>query len=257
MNKLLILLFCSVGFAGAPETRIKIAIIDSGLYPYQEIRPILCKDSHQDFSGTTIEDQHGHGTNIATIVAHDLDPTKVCLVILKYTTPEKSPVNQMDSYLAALSAAVNNPSIQYINISSGGNDPFQEEKRLIQKAIDNKKYIILAAGNNNTNLSKTCNYYPPCYKFKSEYFRVAGSGESLEKKSDYSNYGGPVTDWVIADKVCAGRTRFRDEICMSGTSQATAGLTNRLVKKNLEKPGPSCSIDKKKRGPKCLPKKPK
>lgn len=213
-----------------PELRVKIAVIDTGIYLNKEIAPFLCREKHIDTTHTTIIDRHGHGTNIASIIASGLDPTKVCILIIKYGDGQYG-----QGLISSIEYAVSDPKIKYVNISSGGPFSIARERASIQKLLNRGTYVNVAAGNFATNLKKACDYFPACYPFKSEYFHVVASGKNEGLKRSYSNYGSPpVTDWSSNDKVCAGKLDNLKTLCMQGTSQATAVFTNSLIRKDLE-----------------------
>src|ERR1035437_10086308 len=109
-------LIASLLFASAADGKdvlLKVAVIDSGINTVYYNSTMLCDYGHRDFSGTTIEDTHGHGTNISGIIdqyakniflsLHDdrgtarakideLAATKVkyCQVIIKYWDPKQT-----------------------------------------------------------------------------------------------------------------------------------------------------------------------
>lgn len=233
---IMILMGCGIGIAREVvfipiESRIKVAILDTGIHAYEKIKPFLCNDSHFDFTDTTIEDQHGHGTNIAASIVEDLTPDKICIRVLKYVSGPGE--FRQSTYIKGLRLAVQDKNVRYINISAGGPGRNPEERQLIQEALRLKKYVIVAAGNNREDLNFQCAYYPACYFFVSPYFRVVGSGTDPNHRAIYSNYGRAVTDWIKGDNICAGESE-KGPLCFTGTSQATAKLTNYIIKNTLK-----------------------
>lgn len=214
------------------ESRIKVAILDTGIFNHEAIRPYLCNDHHYDFTHTSLVDQLGHGTNVAAIIARNLDKSKVCIQIVKYVVGAED--FDMPTYLKALKQVVNDSSVLFINISAGGYGYNVAERILMEDALQKGKYVMVAAGNRSENLSVKCDYYPACYQFLNTHFRVIGSGVDPKNRSMFSNYGIPVTNWMNGENVCEGIRSSGREICYSGTSQATALFTNYIIKKYLK-----------------------
>lgn len=213
------------------ENRTKVAIIDTGLYLSDKIRLYVCNDKHYDFTKTSINDTHGHGSNIAAIIVKNVNPNDICIKIIKFTTGEDQ--FEPSSYLKALDIAVHDSTVKYINISAGGEGNVPDERNLILEGLRKNKNIIVSAGNNNRKLSLGCNVFPACYFFLYTNFRVIGNGSDNLRRNQHSNYGLAVTHWQDGMNVCAGETENGIQ-CHSGTSQATALHTNFLIRKDLK-----------------------
>lgn len=195
---------------------IRVAIIDTGIKREYLAKYKLCKKGHKDFTGTGLQDFHGHGTNVAGIINRYAEGN-YCLVILKYTNGTNNP-NIMSNFLKALAHAVIN-NYDIVSISSGGPKPDVTEKEIIQVGLKKKMVFIVAAGNESTNLDKTCNYFPACY-FKNVIVVGNGDGKNVFTRS---NYGSIVDLWEDGRNVTAGG------ITMSGTSQSTAIVTGKFI----------------------------
>lgn len=203
------------------EHRRKIAIVDTGIEINDKTKKYLCYGKHYDVTGTGIEDKHGHGTNIAGIIAKQMDITKVCLLIIKYYGTFGSPVS---AEVKALQIALEQKAT-HVNLSSGGPGNVKLEKQVIEKLLKQKVYITVSSGNNNERLTKeNCNYYPACYNFQSSYFNVIGNGKSEANKQQSSNFGPVVTNWR------EGKNVEGFGVVMSGSSQSTAIFTGELIK---------------------------
>lgn len=203
------------------EHRRKIAIVDTGIEISEKTRKYLCYGKHYDVTGTGIEDKHGHGTNIAGIIAKQMDIDKTCLLIIKYYGTFGSHVS---AEVKALQTALEQKA-SYINLSSGGEGNSLPEQQIIEKLLKQKIYVTVSSGNNNEKLEKeNCNYYPACYNFQSKYFHVVGNGKSEANKQQSSNYGPVVTDWR------QGKNVEGFGVIMSGSSQSTAIMTGELIK---------------------------
>ena len=230
------------------ETRIKIVVIDSGLKLTPEIKPYLCKDlaisTDGDSPFTKVAD---HGTNVAGLIAEQIDPTKACLVIVKYWAQNVLDTGLIDSEIMGIEYAIKIQA-QFINMSLQGADFSAAEYDIIARALRMGIKISVASGNNRGNaevldangfpvltknakgqtaplitaagadLSKKCDVYPACLQFNSELFHVVGT--STGYKNDwggnhfYGNYGKP--GMYYEDGTLKGFP------AMTGTSQATA-----------------------------------
>lgn len=230
----LILLLCSISQAEyyyaksytlnePTDNRTKIVVIDTGIQNREDIKPYLCTGKHYDLTDTGIEDKHGHGTNIAGIIAKKMNPLTQCLLIIKYFSTDKADTFQRE--IEALKLVLTIPNVKFVNFSSGGQGGKYEERMAIQNIVEKGIYFVTAAGNDSQNLGLDgyCNYYPACYNFLSKFFRVVGNGTSQNKKAASSNYGGPVTDWRNGMNVDGFGIK------MSGTSQSCAVMTSYLV----------------------------
>ncbi|NJO65313.1 MAG: S8 family serine peptidase [Richelia sp. RM2_1_2] len=222
MNKLVILLlFCSISFA--EETRIKIAVIDTGIQKTIENTKFFCQTEH-DLTGEGIQDFLGHGTNIAGIIAKYINPKTHCILVIKYYAKTPSNSTVLDLIIKSFEIAVKE-QVKYINLSSGGPGKNDKEHAAIKNALDKNITVVVAAGNENTNLLKDCDYYPACYNFTSNKFKVVGNGKSEKEKTYSSNFGTPpITDW----KYGVNQNGFG--FVMTGTSQSTAIKTGEIVK---------------------------
>lgn len=151
------------------EHRKPVAIIDTGLqFELEEFDPYLCKGGHKDFTGEGLEDKLGHGTNVAWNVMKDLDPSKYCLIVIKWFTKNiSSSETEINTVKAFKWAEKQSPVL--INFSGGGYMPILSEKEVIESILNNSQsLIIVAAGNGSKDLKKECDYYPACY-FSSVY----------------------------------------------------------------------------------------
>lgn len=216
---LALLFLCIIAQAKSPETRIKVAVIDTGINPSKELKPFLCTGNHYDVTHTGIEDRIGHGTTVVRLIAERINPKKTCILVLKYYKEDDGNLNRE---LEALKIILTEPNIKFVNFSSGGDNPDRREQELIKGLIDKQIYFVTAAGNSGLELKKNpCYYYPACYgyEFNSMFFKVVGNGSKPTERYRSSNYGPVVTDW---------RDGATDK--GSGTSFSTAIKTGELAK---------------------------
>lgn len=224
MRKILVLLFMiySISFSlKGEEQRIKIAVVDSGSSRDQINSKSTCENGVIDKIESTGIDTEGHGTNIYGIIDKKMNNKTHCIVIYKVW---KKSLDAIDITLHIASAIkhATKTRVKFINLSIGGEESHFKERAMVKRAINKGIFVITAAGNNGDNLDKECDYYPACYKedFPSDFLRVVSANDLKA-----SNYGKIVTNKERGKNVeGAGITR-------SGTSQATAILTSKLINK--------------------------
>jgi subtilisin family serine protease len=212
MKKLMVILTFLCSFNALAANPLKIAVIDTGLDPRYSQFAHLCPSEHKDLTGEGLKDVHGHGTNVVGLIVNNALTTNYCIVLIKayaFQTQKKAFITEALEYAYSIGANV-------INLSGGGFEPIEAERKIVMKILDKKITLIVAAGNNNDNLDLNCNYYPACYDKR---IYVIGS------LSDYSNYGSNTVDTVYD-----GKRKLAFGQVMSGTSQSTAIFTGKLLK---------------------------
>src|SRR5690606_17888997 len=87
---------------------IIIAVIDTGISDKLKDGKFLCKMGHKDFTGTGLNDVHGHGTHVSGLIHQHAAKTadwnksaNYCQVILKYWDPNQTDGNPLQQELAA------------------------------------------------------------------------------------------------------------------------------------------------------------
>ena len=242
---------------------LTIAVIDTGI---DKALPNLCKFGHKSFvnkpdllidEANPLTDNHGHGTHIAGLISKHAGEGSYCLVAIKYYSEANSGKQNLENMKQALRYAIN-IKVDFINISAGGPERDEDEYALIKEALDKGIKVDVAAGNEKSDLDKSCNYFPACYDKRlvvvgnleiTKDFRhldpemkllgmLAGIGDKIgtyeTQRSPTSNYGNYVNRWEIGTNVEStmpgGKTGY-----MSGTSQATAVATGEMVRVQLHK----------------------
>lgn len=203
------LLAVTVAFADP----IKVAVIDTGA-PYVQIQP--CDEGSKDFTGTGLEDVHGHGSNISSIIDTYASGSDYCQIYLKYYTTKG---DNLSTSIAAWKEAIR-LKVQVINYSGGGTSFSSEEAKVVKEALDAGIFVFAAAGNEKTDLTKKCNYYPAC--LDSRIVKV-GCKDSQGNLCPQSNHGKGVL-YANGFQVKAGGQT------LTGTSQATAIITGKFIK---------------------------
>lgn len=224
------------------QSPIRIAIIDTGFgYKDNGHEANLCQYGHKDFSVYSRQftknyatedlvplDVNGHGTNITGIIDGYLKKAHVnyCLIIVKYYSDLQSREQNVVSTTRALNYAANIHA-DYINYSGGGPGQNSFEKAAIERYLNHGGHMVAAAGNEHENLDEPENgYYPAMYDKR---IIVVGNLSKEGVKSKTSNYGSFVTRWEVGEDVEAFGTKY------SGTSQATAVATGKIVAENSNK----------------------
>lgn len=210
------------------ETRNKIVVLDTGvdLTVLNNYKEYFCKGEHYDSTDTTINDTHGHGTNITGIIISYINPKKSCVLIVKYTQGKHQ--SKLSNLIDSLEVINKLDGVKIVNFSSGGGGKYSTEKSLIEQLIKRSIYFITASGNGGIDLSQVCDQYPACYLFLNIFFRVVANGTDPKHRYPSSNYNGPVTDWRNGKEIKGFN------LTMTGTSQSTAILSGEIAK-SLEK----------------------
>jgi hypothetical protein len=218
---LLLTLFISFSiFAG--EKRVRVAIVDTGIKFNSQTAPYLCSDGHADFTGYGLADLHGHGTNIAGLIARNLNNKTHCLTIIKYhhTDKESSRIGVYDGLIMAYKHVLN-LNVAYLNLSLSGPAFDQDEHNHIKTILDSGTIVTVAAGNQKLDLSKACTIFPACYRFKNKPYYVVASFNGF-----FSNYGGPVNRYQNGvNQAWWGKP-------MSGSSQACANQMAEILNRD-------------------------
>lgn len=216
---------------------LTIAVIDTGFdmsstwtnaKANKLAKPKICKFGHYDFveNTTTITDKHGHGTHIAGLIAQGNEDIGYCLVIMNYYSPKKDADN-MASLLRAYRRAID-IKVDVINMSGGGTEYSEKECSLIKEALDSNIEVVAAAGNEKSDLDDKP-FYPalcdPRVKVVMNVYkdgtRVPSSNYSTEKYDLYNMLGSNIMSLAPNNSYAL----------MTGTSQATAQLTSKIVNK--------------------------
>lgn len=213
-----------------------VVVIDTGFKsnPYTK-NAKLCKYGHKNFTNVTEVDStqstvnyvpidnHGHGTNVAGLIQKYAGNANYCMVIVKYYDPKDTGFSNLNNTVRAINYATNIKA-KYINYSGGGTDLSYEERTAVKRFLDKGGKFIAAAGNERKDL-KDQGYYPAM-----DDDRVIRVGSmSNGKIAPYSNFGKHVTRWED------GTNQIGFGIIQSGTSQATAIATGKIIKEECDK----------------------
>jgi subtilisin family serine protease len=154
-------------------------------------------------------------------IAANIDPSKYCFLIIKWIDSGDEAVSntaKISRVADSVNYAVKN-KVKFINMSLSGIGGSDKEKEAVASALKNGVTVVVAAGNDNINLSETCVIYPACYGFKAQNFKVVGNFDGFNKEKT-SNYGGPINAY---------------EHGPLGTSEAAAIYLGKLIRGLNEK----------------------
>ena len=234
---LILALFCSSAYAECVKRQVKIAVIDTG-FGYNKLPKDanLCYWGHKDFTKKGLRyigedsfipvDTVGHGTNIVGIIEDYANKFNVnyCIVILKFYSKDQTNHQNLRASISAINFANDQIGADIINYSGGGPDSDPEEQMAVTRFLNRGGKFIAAAGNDGKKIgSGDEDYYPAMYDKR---IVVVGSTDKYGIPSKWSNHGNFVNRWEIGENVEAYG------ITLSGTSQATAIATGKILAEN-------------------------
>lgn len=206
---------------------MKIAVIDTG-FDFNgkwSIQPKLCATGHKDFTGTGLQDSHGHGTHVAGLIASYSREADYCLIILKFFDPREIKADTLKSSSKALEYAISQ-KVDIINYSAGGTAFDYAEAKAVKNALNAGITVVAAAGNEYSHLDKKA-YYPALYDAR---VVVVGAVTETLARLPASNYG-PQVDVFENGSNVVSLAPNSSYVRMSGTSMATAIHTGKIVNK--------------------------
>lgn len=225
--------------------KVVVAVIDTGLDSSLMHKPWICKDGNKDFTGTSLKDNHGHGTHIAGLVEQyaknkilgkstlkELDvesSVDFCIMILKFYDPA-SKLDFIDTSNQALEWALLQ-KVDVINYSGGGVSFSRKEHDIVQRIIKAGIKIVAAAGNERSNIDVN-KFYPAMHDPKN--IIIVGNLVSAHSRAiaTSSNYGKSVNAWEVGTNVIS-RSPGGTVNLMSGTSQSAAIKSGKIVREML------------------------
>lgn len=209
---------------------LKVLVADTGINPKAEYR--LCRTGHVAFTDDgTVDDNHGHGTNVSYLIDLNAMEAEYCQIICKYHAAGQSGHSNANNLVKCIQHGIDQ-DVDFINISGGGYDEYETERAAIGKALNKGIVVVVAAGNDGIKLEpfslfEGCRYYPACYY---PQIVVVGSGSGPRNHDKFSNYGSAVDMWVSGVRKCDDQGN-----CMTGTSQSTAAATGMLISKEYHR----------------------
>jgi major intracellular serine protease len=183
-----------------------------------------------NFAGNnnSIEDFHGHGTNVAGLIrdgSSGLGNSRVNLMVLKFYSGTMSEEGNIEKERRAISYATK-MGAKIINISAGGNESNQGEFLALLEAQKNGIAVVAAAGNSYRN-SDVNSYYPADYNLDNIISVAALDSNGLLIAP--SNYGIKTVHVATLGLDVCSEHLTGGYSCMTGTSQAAAQVTAGLA----------------------------
>jgi hypothetical protein len=216
MFKYLIFPLLFVNQAHSNETRIKIAVIDTGISISVSQEPYMCEDGNIVLASDSVGfDTNGHGSNIVSAIGENIDATKFCIISYQALDGNGTSQNLFKDRLRRIKDSIIKRHVKFVNMSIQGSGSDIEEYFSIKQMVKYVNVISISAGNHKSNLDANCDEFPACYNkvLKSKKIHVVGSYDTT-----YSNYG----NFVKYKET--GHWKG-----MSGTSQAAALHTAKVV----------------------------
>lgn len=206
----------------------RIAVIDTGLNLNDpRFKGHLCEKGHKNFvDDESLDDVNNHGTHVAGLIEKYAGNANYCMLIYKYYEDSSPGYVNEKREVASLREAIKNGAT-IINYSGGGS-VFSEDEALLIKNHPEVIFVV-AAGNEGKSLDISGNEYYPASLFYKNIEVVENIDESGNRATS-SNYGSKVKNKEIGTNVTSLIPDGRVGV-MSGTSQATAVFSGKLVAK--------------------------
>lgn len=237
---------------------IKVAVIDTGFdvkstWPnaskFDLVKPKLCVNDKEipnngiddDGDGyidnvhgynfvannSDLTDNHGHGTHVSGLIAKYSKGMDYCLVVEKYFDPKSAPGDNLGNTVKAFRYAITQ-NVDIINYSGGGLEKSKTECELVKKALDKGILIVVAAGNEQSDLTQR-GYFPALCD---DRVMIATNLDNSRKIATSSNYDEKhkFNTFALEGQDLYSTLPNNGIGKMTGTSQSTAVLTGKMIK---------------------------
>jgi hypothetical protein len=176
-----IILFILASLAASAHAEVRIAIMDSGL-SFNPSIPLCNAGADYTYSGT-MKDEINHGDRVAKIIFNGVpSPVKYCIIPIKVLGLNFE--TGATTIARGIEFAIKNKA-DIINMSFVGYGYSILEKIKIEEAMDLGIKVFVASGNDNKDLSNSCNAYPACYDSR----EVVSGYTPVDEYVTHSNYG--------------------------------------------------------------------
>lgn len=206
---------------------MKIAIIDSGCFPHQDLREKLLYGKNFTFEGNSqnTNDNMGHGTHVAGII-HNIVPEAELLIV---KVLDRNGTGDSYDIIEGLYYAIEQKA-DIINLSLSCPSDFDEVVDALEDvsyyALEENIPIIAAAGNDKDYIE-----YPAAF---SESIPNIISVGSLNKDGNISEFSPSNCDiYTVGENVYSTYPNDSYEY-MTGTSMSTAKVTGYIAKELME-----------------------
>ena len=147
------------------DIKIKVAVLDSGIQQeHEDLKGKIVKSYNALEPTTPVEDEYGHGTNIAGIITANDNETGIVGIsqnveIYDIKVLDKNGVGKLENVVDGLKWA-SNQDVDIINISFGFIKNYPELKDQINALLE-RNIVVVASAGNNVGLQSD---YPARYK---------------------------------------------------------------------------------------------
>lgn len=179
---------------------VKVAVVDSGVYPNEDIKNNLLtghnyyeKDANYDHQNTYDYSSNSHGTMVAGFIAAECNSlSTVGISFNAKIVPLRVTDGSTFSLSYAVSAiydAVDDFDCDVINLSFGTTSESESMRNAINHAIEKGAIVVAASGNKGEDISNP-KLYPACFPEVISVANAQKSGDSFSiyKSSTYNEY---------------------------------------------------------------------
>lgn len=201
----------------------KIAILDSGIYPHQDLH-ITGGYSTVDYT-TSYEDDEGHGTHVAGIIGAEHDERGTDGIapdadLFAVKVLDDKGEGYLSDLLEGIDWAISN-NMDIINLSMGTADKSEALEEAVQKAYQAGILLVASSGNEGTGHSLD---YPAAY----EPVIAVSATDSNDNIASFSSVGDKV-EFAAPGADIQSTYLGSDYRVMSGTSQAASHVSAMLA----------------------------
>lgn len=205
----------------ADASQIRIAVVDSGLRP--EYVSHLCENSSYSLvPGQRVDKEiiSRHGTNVVGLINKYAEDADYCITMIKVFTD--NPIDPISRFTKALELLATE-KYDIVNVSANGLGYYERERNAVVALLNRGVIVVAAAGNESKNLDVFCNSYPACYDPRIVVVGAIRPDRTLVPSSNYALNMRNLIYELGEDQQAGG-------VILTGTSQATAITTGKLVK---------------------------
>lgn len=189
------------GFKVPTLDPVRIAVFDSGIDKDHSLLRTYVSDQGYDASSdlffSPFLDNIGHGTHVSGIIVQQIEEISdfyktvipIEIISAKFTADLMFSPNSLPKFLKLLTKY---EKFDIINISASGFDFNQDEYYAIFEAFGKNTQVVVAAGNNSSNLNEDPTVFPCSYKLPN--IICVGNSENDLFFNPSSNYGNHFVD---------------------------------------------------------------
>eukprot|EP01124_Arcella_intermedia_P029085 TRINITY_DN605_c0_g2_i1.p1 TRINITY_DN605_c0_g2~~TRINITY_DN605_c0_g2_i1.p1 ORF type:complete len:414 (-),score=53.90 TRINITY_DN605_c0_g2_i1:102-1343(-) len=223
---------------------VHVFIIDTGVYSnHVEYRDRVDTLNSVFYVGTSIEDDHGHGSHCAGTIAGNTVGIAPKATIHAVKSMDKTGAGAISNVISGLNYVVSKklanptwPVLGSLSLSAPGSISLDQS---ILRAISNGVVLVAAAGNFNQD---ACSFSPS----RVPEVITVGAINERDDKAFFSNFGSCVDIWAPGSNIkSVGITGPSATAIMSGTSMAgphVVGILALMLSKNMV-PVPMDEVD--------------